>query len=407
MIFHETDWKDASYETLDMPESGSTCVVGLSGGVDSALAAMILKEKGCRVIGVTMSKWTGDLDLPSGVEGMKGSCYGPDEEKDIAACKVFCAEQGFEYHVIPVGEAYHREVLEYFKDEYRAGRTPNPCIRCNPLVKFGAMIEGVRALGIQFDYFCTGHYARIVKNAEGGLFIQSAEDSTKDQTYFLYRLPQETLAFVRFPLGSYEKKDVVTMARERNLAAAGRAESQDFVPPEYFDVIFSDKPPVPGDIVDLDGKKLGTHRGIEYYTIGQRRGLGVSSSRPLYVHSIDATNNRVVLADNDDLLEAGLVAGDWVWGGGAAPKEAFSALVKIRLASRPVEATIAPVKADEASVGDTASESGLSSGGASESGLWEIRFENKQRAVAPGQSAVVYYKGIILGGGIISRAIHE
>lgn len=176
------------------------------------------------------------------------------------------------------------------------------------------------------------------------------------------------------------------MAHERNLAAASRAESQDFVPPEYFDVIFSDKPPVPGDIVDLDGKKLGMHRGIEYYTIGQRRGLGVASSRPLYVHSIDAANNRVVLADNDDLLEAGLAAGDWVWGGGKAPEEAFRATVKIRLASRPVEALISP---------------------AADSGEWEIRFEKQQRAVAPGQSAVVYYNGIILGGGIISRAIHE
>lgn len=375
-----------SLTQLEQPEAGSVCVVGLSGGVDSALTAMLLKEKGCRVIGVTMSKWTGDLDLPSADEGMKASCYGPDEAKDIAACEAFCREQGFEYHVIPVGEAYHREVLEYFKSEYRAGRTPNPCIRCNPLVKFGAMIEGVRSLGIQFDYFCTGHYARIVKDADGGLFIQSAEDSTKDQAYFLYRLPQATLAFVRFPLGSYAKKDVVAMAHERNLAAASRAESQDFVPPEYFDVIFSDKPPVPGDIVDLDGKKLGMHRGIEYYTIGQRRGLGVASSRPLYVHSIDAANNRVVLADNDDLLEAGLAAGDWVWGGGKAPEEAFRATVKIRLASRPVEALISP---------------------AADSGEWEIRFEKQQRAVAPGQSAVVYYNGIILGGGIISRAIHE
>ena len=165
--------------------------------------------------------------------------------------------------------------------------------------------------------------------------------------------------------------------------AATRSESQDFVSPEYFDIIFSDKPSIPGDIVDLDGHVLGKHRGIEHYTIGQRRGLGVSSTKPLYVHSIDTQRNRVVLADNNDLLVDGLIANDWVWAGNYAPKKTFKAMVKIRLASKPVEAEISPL----------------------DDGEYIIIFEKQQRAVAPGQSAVVYLEGIILGGGIISQAI--
>ena len=171
------------------------------------------------------------------------------------------------------------------------------------------------------------------------------------------------------------------MAQERGLAAASRSESQDFIPDTYLDIIFSDQISQPGDIVDLEGKKLGIHRGIHHYTIGQRRGLGVSSNRPLYVHSIDAQKNQVVLCDDQDLLCSGLVAENWVWAGGYAPQSSFKGQVKIRLASPAASSTIIPV-------GD---------------GSYKIVFDEPQRAVAPGQSAVVYLDGIIFGGGIISR----
>lgn len=385
--------------SVALPESGSRCVVGMSGGVDSGLVTKLLLEKGCHVIGVTMSTWANDMPLPPSEKGIKESCYGPDETIDIAQCKAFCNDLGIEHYTINVSDAYHREVLEYFKREYRQGKTPNPCVRCNPTVKFGALLDGVKALGIEFDYFCTGHYADLVRPEKDirelygispysgavnrPVMIRTAADSTKDQTYFLNRLSSEILEKVRFPLSSYTKKQVFEMASERALAAATRSESQDFIPETYFDVIFSDKESVPGDIVDLSGKKLGVHRGIEHYTIGQRRGLGVSSNKPLYVHSIDAEKNQVVLSDNDALLCAGLVAEDWVWAGNYWPEKSFDGRVKIRLASPATEAEIIPQ-------GD---------------GCYKIMFKYPQRAVAPGQSAVVYLDGVIVGGGVISQSI--
>ncbi len=376
----------------------------MSGGGDSTLTALLLKEHGCRVVGATMSSWNNDLPLDRAASGIRNSCYGPDEEVDIEECRRFCAENGIEYHVIDVKEAYRREVLDYFRDEYRAGRTPNPCIRCNPQIKFGALLEQSRESGIGFDYFCTGHYARLVRPSvlpagkpddyAGGTYplcIAQAADRTKDQSYFLYRIPSAVLERVRFPLGNMSKKDVFSLARERGLAAAGREESQDFIPDEYLGAVFADRPALTGDIVDTDGNVLGRHRGIEYYTIGQRRGLGVSSPRPLYVQAINAEKRQVVLAADKDLFAGGLVARDWVWPGNVPPREPFDAFVKIRLASPAVPARIEPA------AGETEKD-----------GAYRILFREPQRAIAPGQSAVVYRNDTVIGGGIISRKIdHE
>lgn len=387
-----------NYTVLDIPKKGDTVVIGLSGGVDSTLSALLLKERGCNVIGVTMALWKGDLpELAAGKE-LHSSCYGPDEVEDIEECRKFCQENDIEYHVIDVKDAYQKEVLDYFKSEYRSGRTPNPCIRCNRFIKFGALLEGISKINIKYDYFCTGHYARIVRPEQGlwgtdkrPAMICSATDTTKDQAYFLYRIPSEVLEKVRFPLFGMTKKEVFELARQKNLLAAERKESQDFIPEEYFDLIFSDKPSVPGDIIDLDGHVLGRHRGIEHYTIGQRRGLGVSANRPLYVHSIDAKKNLVILADNNDLDSDALIADDFVWPADVAPQEPFEALVKIRLASKPVNAVIQPYacQMDEIFTGTP----------------YKITFSQPQRAVAPGQSVVIYKDGVIAGGGFISKAI--
>ncbi len=374
------------FDALSLPKENESVVVGMSGGVDSTLVTLLLKERGCRVTGVTMALWRGDLPpLPNG-KVLKSSCYGPDEIEDIEECRAFCAENGIDYRVIDVKDAYRERVLEYFKAEYRAGRTPNPCVRCNASIKFGALLDGVRSLGLDFDYFCTGHYASVVRPKTGlwgteirPAMISCALDATKDQAYFLHRVPSDILEKVRFPLGLTKKSDVFQMARARGLKAAEREESQDFIPSEYFDHLFSDKPSVPGDIIDLDGHVLGKHRGIEHYTVGQRRGLGVSSTRPLYVHSIDAERNFVVLSGEDELLSDSLVADDFVWAGNVVPPASFHAFVKIRLASRPVECFV-----------EKASES-----------EWRITFAEPCRAVAPGQSAVLYVDGVIVGGGVI------
>ena len=386
-----------NYIDQNLPEKGDTVVVGMSGGVDSTLTALLMLNKGCRVIGVTMSLWDGSIPELKSEKSVREACYGPGEEENIAECQKFCAEHGIDYHVIDVKNEYKERVLEYFKTEYRSGRTPNPCIFCNRYIKFGALLEGLEKLNIEYDYFCTGHYAKIVR-PETGLYgtdkrpfmISGALDVSKDQTYFLYRVPSKILEKVRFPLAFTKKSEVFRLAEEANLDAAKRKESQDFIGEEYFDLLFADKPSVPGDIIDLDGHVLGKHRGIEHYTVGQRRGLGVALSYPVYVHSIDAKNNVVVLAPNDALDSDGLIADNFVWPGDIEPDSSFRANVKIRLASKPVPAVIEKF-VPENSENFTGR-------------AWKITFDEPQRAVAPGQSAVIYRDGVILGGGIINRA---
>ncbi len=397
------------YTELEQPAKGDRVVVGMSGGVDSTLTLKLLKERGCEVTGVTMSLWKGDLELPSDGRVLHDSCYGPGEEEDIAQCREFCASLGVPYYVIDVKEDYQREVLDYFKAEYRAGRTPNPCVRCNRFIKFGALLSGLQKLGLEYDYFCTGHYAKVVRGSEpvGSLYgitgaphadekpvqVALSSDAGKDQSYFLCRIPSDVLEKVRFPLSSYTKQQVFAMARERNLSAASREESQDFIPEEFKDQLFSDKPSVPGDFIDLDGHVLGKHRGIEHYTVGQRRGLGVSAAYPLYVASIDVEHNTVVLAKDSDLFCSALIADDMVWPASFDPQTAFDAQVKIRLASPPVLAHIEPYVPQEGEVFTGKP--------------YLVMFEQPQRAVAPGQSVVFYRDGVTVAGGIISKRIEN
>lgn len=383
----------------EMPKNGDTVVVGLSGGVDSTLTALLLKSKGCKVIGVTMSMWDNSLPEVINEKPINSSCFSPNENKNIEECKKFCLENEIEYYIIDVKNAYRKNVLEYFKTEYRNGRTPNPCIRCNQTVKFGALIDSIEELGIHFDFFCTGHYANIVRPTEGifgteerPFMISGATDISKDQTYFLYRLSSKLLEKIRFPLAQMKKSEVFELAQKAGLMAANRKESQDFIANEYFDLLFSDIPSIPGDIIDLDGKVLGKHRGIEHYTVGQRRGLGVAVNYPVYVHSIDVKNNTVILAPNDSLNSSYLIADDFVWPLNIEPNEKFQSMVKIRLASRPINATIEKLEISQNEQNQYKGQP------------WKITFEQPQRAVAPGQSVVLYKNNVIFGGGIICSA---
>lgn len=385
-------------QELPLPPAGSRVAVAMSGGVDSSLVAFLLAERGCDITGVTMRVYDDSIVFPPGTGN---GCYGPGEEEDEEACRKICKDLGVEYKVLDLSKIYAKEVLQYFKDEYRSGRTPNPCLRCNPIVKFGMLPETLKESGVEFDYFVTGHYVRLLApdgNPDRGVYLSPAADVYKDQSYFLQRVPQSALRMSRFPLGSLTKTEVRRLARERGLETADKKDSQDFVASEDYGPLFADNPPGPGDIVDNTDRVLGKHRGIIRYTIGQRRGLGVSTGPdPLYVLAIDAEKNRIRVGPESALYSPGLEASQACWAPGYGTQE-FRALVKIRLASKPVWALVKPLG----------------------SGAVQVYFDDAQRAVAPGQSVAFYIPvnpavsdpgiarvaeaSFLAGGAIIDRA---
>lgn len=362
--------------------------MGMSGGVDSSFTALYLLNKGYKVIGATMCTWDGEKSVYKDSHRdnplvLRGSCYGPDEEIDLQICRDFCSKYGIPYYTVDVSEEYKNSVLEYFTSEYLRGRTPNPCVECNKRVKFGAFIEKARKTGINFDYFATGHYARVVMdNITGTFHIGNGMDGTKDQSYFLYGVPSKVLEKVRFPLGMMRKGDVKAEALKMGLVSAQRKESQDFIPQSQWPALFKGNVPGPGNIVDTGGKILGKHKGIIYYTIGQRRGLGIGGGAPLYVRSIDRKGNNIVVSGKDGMFFSGVIVEDSSL---IFPEntESMELSVKIRLASKPVPGRVYRL----------------------EDGRIRVDFSEKVMAAAPGQSAVFYDGDVILGGGIISEVI--
>jgi tRNA-uridine 2-sulfurtransferase len=351
--------------------------VGLSGGVDSAVAALLLLRDGHQVSGVLMKLWPG----PEAEAPVKSACYGPDEAGDIRAATEVSAVLGIPLRVLDCARDYEDLVLRYFRDGYAAGQTPNPCVRCNQLVKFGVLPEVARASGLSFERFATGHYARVERDERLGRFLlKRAADRSKDQSYFLYRLGQEQLASVLFPLGGLAKSRVREMAREAGLPVHGRKESQDFYGGDLGDIVGPGGGE--GDIVDGDGRVLGRHRGVRHYTVGQRKGLGIAWPVPLYVIGIDAAANRLVVGPESETLRRAATVRDCVWG----PFETLAApaqvTVKVRSAARPVPGTVAPL----------------------DGGRCRVDLSEPVSAVAPGQSAVFYDGETVVGGGIIESA---
>ncbi|ACC97654.1 tRNA (5-methylaminomethyl-2-thiouridylate)-methyltransferase [Elusimicrobium minutum Pei191] len=350
-------------------------LVGLSGGVDSSLTAALLKDKGYEVTGATMSIWDPSLPTPA---TPNNACLGPEEE-DIKTASAVAKEIGIGFHVIDCREEYKKIVIENFKDEYKKGRTPNPCIWCNSFIKFGALPASAKKQGVIFDKFATGHYARIIFNEETGRYqLRKALDEAKDQTYFLYRLTQKQLSETLFPLGEYTKKQVRALAKEKNLLAAEKADSQDFYCGDYNDILqFSAQP---GSIVDKEGNVLGKHDGIWNYTIGKRKGVGISGAKePMYVIELLPKQNLVVVGTKKDLYKDVLTASEINWGSVEEPKEPVKVQAKIRQMHTPSNATLTPLPGNRA----------------------EVKFDEPQMSITAGQSVVFYQGDIVLGGGII------
>lgn len=340
-------------------------MVAMSGGVDSSVAALLLKRQGYEVTGVTMCL---------GTEG-EGGCCGQQAVRDA---RMVCDRLAIAHWVFDFASELAERVIAKFKQEYLRGRTPNPCIDCNRYLKFGTLLAKAKALG--FHFLATGHYARIEE--EGGTwYLKKPKDERKDQTYFLYAVPREELAQIIFPLAPYLKNEVREIAKEAGLPVHDKGESQDvcFVKKHNQEAIFGGQDLVrPGVICDEEGRWLGEHRGIAFYTIGQRSGLKISHDKPLYVLAIDAEKNRLIVGYKERLLKRGLIATDL-----NVLVDKWPAEVRAKIRYRKKEA---PCRVERQ--GDS----------------MRLTFDERQEAITPGQSVVCYHGDIILGGGVIERS---
>ena len=341
----------------------------MSGGVDSSLAAALLKEAGNDVVGFTLRLWGEERDSEPAINGAK------------AVCKTI----GIDHKVLDLRENFKKEIIDNFIGQYVSGLTPNPCVRCNELIKFGMLMKLVDPF--RAERLATGHYARVMIDGRSGRYnLLTALDTNKDQSYFMYRLSQRQLSMAVFPLGEMTKEEVRTRALAMGLPSAANEESQEvcFIPDnDYRGFIENERPDAVcnGEFVDTKGNVLGRHRGVAFYTVGQRKGLGVSS--PLgrrYVLDRDAKTNRVVLGDEDELKKQDCLVADTNWIRMEALVEPLDADVKLRYRFKPVRATLIP-----------------------EGGCVRIKFKTPEPGVSPGQSAVFYDGDAVIGGGIIQK----
>jgi tRNA-specific 2-thiouridylase len=351
-------------------------LLGMSGGVDSSVAGYLLREQGYDVVGVTMKVWPQDC-----ISRAEDKCCGPQA---VADARGVAHSLGFPHYVVDEADQFERLVIDYFSSEYQAGRTPNPCVMCNEKLKFGNLWKKAEALGC--DYIATGHYA-IIEHHRDRAVLRKGVDPRKDQSYFMFSLRQPQLQRALTPLGGMSKPSIREIARSLGLKVADKADSQEicFVPGNDYKAFLRSHLGAEefhaGGIYDLEGNFLGNHGGIELFTIGQRKGLPGGSPRPRYVVDLDAETNRVIVGDADDLIcdEFEIDRANWI--ARDLPDEGDDLNVKIRYSHPGTSATVTPLEDHRA----------------------HIRLHEPQRAVTPGQAAVIYDGDVVIGGGWICR----
>lgn len=352
-------------------------VVAMSGGVDSSVAAALLVREGYDVIGMMMRLWS---EPGRGPNAPLNRCCTPDQ---MADARRVADQLNIPFYVVDVKDYFRRTIVQFFIDEHARGRTPNPCIECNREIRFSYLLDRARALGA--DYLATGHYARVQKEDGGAYRLLKAIDRGKDQSYVLHVLGQEQLAQVLFPVGNYLKDEVRAMAERWELPIAQKQESMDLCflgDGDYRRFLreHAGEPIEPGPIVDRDGTELGRHNGLPYYTIGQRKGLGISAQEPLYVLDKNSKRNALVVGPRVELGQTALRARDVNWIAGNPPAEPVRAAVKIRYKAKPAMATVRPMP----------------------DGHVLVQFDDHVIGATPGQGVTFYDGDICLGGGLIA-----
>jgi len=371
--------------------AGGRIAIAMSGGVDSSTAALILKDAGWDLVGFSMQLWDLTLNTLGNTGPQSGGCCSPDDFHDA---RTIAARLNIPYYVVDFQKEFESTIVRAFIEDYRSGYTPSPCVLCNSHMKFDQLVR--MAEDVQATHIATGHYARVVYDEKLGRYLLlRAKDRSKDQAYFLFELNQAQLAKAMFPLGDLTKEQVREMARRQGLAVADKPESQEicFIPDgnyaafieRFYERIVekaeTTNPFCPGPIVDTEGRTLGVHKGIHRFTIGQRRGLGIAHSSPLYVLEIHPDDNRVIVGDRTQLARnrCRVVRTNWI----SVPEliEPLRIQAKIRSRHSEASATITPM--DDGSV--------------------EVLFDNPQSAVSPGQACVFYQEEVVVGGGWIER----
>ena len=366
-------------------------LVGMSGGIDSSSVCLMLKDKGYEVIGITMRVW----DLPQHF-----SEPGQEQPNHVMQARELAERLGIEHYVADERASFKDVVVRNFIDEYLNGRTPNPCVMCNPTFKFRMLMEWADRLGC--DYIATGHYVQKVEQ-DGSVYLKCGADTKKDQSYFLWRLSQEVLRRCIFPLGDTTKDKVRAYLTEKGFEAKARGgESMEvcFIPGDYREFLKEQLPDLeqkvgPGDFVDEQGHKLGRHQGFPFYTVGQRKGLGIALGKPAFVLKINPQKNTVMLGDADRLMTEYMLVEQPNWvNADALPAEGLA--VRIRYRSKPIPCTLKKVNRlweEKDAKGD----------------LYLVHFHEPASAVTPGQSAVFYVDDLVVGGGYIAsqKGIHS